>query len=294
MFSFKRFITTNTPSVRPSALHECIGVTMRVADKVILVKNRDRAYNPDLEIVHTLINKTEVAYLHDITTDWSEGMNEHGIGIVNTALIVGYDEDEKKILKSGGKPSKDGARIRYALGHTSIHDVVQAVSTYQGGVKGHTIIASPEAVYTVETTSQHKAHIIKHEPGTFLVRTNHGDEYVDAGYTQADEPEDYKSSVTRREGAIQLLRNVTQVDEVLPALRTQLYDRHSNLNVVRDTSKMSTSSQMLLNLTDLRMEIDYLPTHTDAMNGVTQKLPSGYTPKIAIDIKKVAVRPKTK
>jgi hypothetical protein len=71
----------------PALMAECIGITMRVGGTVILAKNRDRAYKPDLEVVHTQENGTELAYLHDITTDWSEGMNEHGIGIVNTALI---------------------------------------------------------------------------------------------------------------------------------------------------------------------------------------------------------------
>lgn len=282
MLTFRQFLSESR--IR---LAECIGLTMNAGGKVIVAKNRDRAYKPDLEIIHTLIDGTEVAYLHDVTTDWSEGMNEAGIGIVNTALFVGYDEDEKKILKSGGKPSKDGARIRYALSKKSIEEVVKAVSSYKGGVKGHTIIASPDAVYTVELTSQHKAHIIRHEPGTFLVRTNHGDEYLDAGYTQADDPEDYKSSVARREGAINLLHNVTKPEEVLPALRTQLYDKHSNLNVVRDTNKMNTSSQLLLNLTDLTLELDYFPEQTDKMLGVQEDLPDDYIPKLTITTRKV-------
>ena len=273
-----------------SLLHECIGVTMRVNKHVILAKNRDRAYKPDLEVVHTRIDGTEVAYLHDITTDWSEGMNEYGIGIVNTALIVGYDEDEKKILKSGGKPSKDGARIRYALSKKTIEDVVEAVSSYQGGVKGHTIIVSQDTVYTVETTSKHKAHIIKHKPGTFLVRTNHGDEYPDAGYTQADEPDDFKSSVARRDDAIALLRDVKTVADVLPAMRTQTHEPHSNLNVIRDTKKMSTSSQMLLDLTARTLQLDYIEKYTDAMKGVVTKLPKDYSPKITIQINKITDR----
>jgi hypothetical protein len=45
-------------------------------------------------VVHTIIYGVEVAYLHDMITDWSEGMNEHGIGVVNSALLVGHDEAE--------------------------------------------------------------------------------------------------------------------------------------------------------------------------------------------------------
>ena len=36
----------------------------------------------------------------DVDTDWSEGMNEFGIGLVNSALFVKRDEKEKKLKKS--------------------------------------------------------------------------------------------------------------------------------------------------------------------------------------------------
>ena len=80
-------------------LNECIIISKEVNDKFILAKNRDRAYKPKLEVVHTIINGVEVAYIHDMITDWSEGMNEFGIGIVNSALMVGHDEAEAKLVK---------------------------------------------------------------------------------------------------------------------------------------------------------------------------------------------------
>jgi hypothetical protein len=64
----------------------CIIVSKEINDKFVLAKNRDRAYKPTLEVVHTLLDGVEVAYLHDVTTDWSEGINEFGIGAVNSAL----------------------------------------------------------------------------------------------------------------------------------------------------------------------------------------------------------------
>lgn len=280
MLSFRTFTA-------PRDLTECVGVSLTVDKHIILAKNRDRAYKPDLEIIHTLLGGTEVAYLHDIATDWSEGMNEHGIGIVNTALFVGYDEDEKKILKKGGKPSKDGARIRRALTKRTLDDVVKSVSSYAGGVKGHTIISSPDATYTVELTSRHKAHIIRRPPGTFLVRTNHGDEYPDAGYTQADEPEDYQSSVVRRANAIAMLKQAKHLDDVLPALRHQQYDPHSNLNVLRDTKKMSTSSQLLLDLSALTLELDYLADKVDKTPKIVRVFPDGYQPRITVRLRKI-------
>ncbi len=47
-------------------INECIIVSKEVGDKFILAKNRDRTYNPELEIVHTIIDGVEVAYLHDL------------------------------------------------------------------------------------------------------------------------------------------------------------------------------------------------------------------------------------
>jgi len=108
-------------------LLECIIVSKEVNDKFVLAKNRDRAYKPVLEVVHTLLNGVEVVYLHDVTTDWSEGMNEFGIGLVNSALMVGHDEAEKKIVKKKGKPSKDGARIREVLSQKTLKDAVRTV-----------------------------------------------------------------------------------------------------------------------------------------------------------------------
>ena len=53
-----------------------------------------------------MINNEEVCLLHDRTTGWVEGMNGNGIGVVNAALAVGYDEEEKKFIKFYGMSSK--------------------------------------------------------------------------------------------------------------------------------------------------------------------------------------------
>ena len=86
-------------------INECIIVHKKLGDTTIMAKNRDRMYKPELEVVHELINGVEVVYLHDVITDWSEGMNEFGIGVVNTALMVGFDEKEKQLVKKTGKKS---------------------------------------------------------------------------------------------------------------------------------------------------------------------------------------------
>ena len=48
-------------------------------------KNRDRNYTPKLKVVREISgNGIEVCYVQDQDTDWSEGMNSNGIGLVNS------------------------------------------------------------------------------------------------------------------------------------------------------------------------------------------------------------------
>ena len=111
-----------------------------------------------------------------------------------------------------------------------------------------------------------------------------------AGYTPKEHPEDYESSVERHDDAVKALRKVRRPEEVLQALRNQPHAPHSNLNMFRDTNKLFTSSQVLLNVTDLVLELDWMSTKVEKMHGVNDKLPKGYTPKITIDIQKLTDR----
>jgi hypothetical protein len=248
-----------------------------------MAKNRDRMYSPELKVVHRLINGVEVVYLHDVLTDWSEGMNSMGVGILNTALMIGYDEKEKQIVKKTGKKSKDGRKIRVTLSQPSIQKSLISAVKYMGGIKGHTFIASPEHTITIETTSQHKAKIKLRDSDNGVVRTNHGHEYWNAGYTRG---EDYLSSKIRKSSAEKVLRKNEEYFDILDALRNDFYDTKSNLNMTRKTNKMFTSSQIMLNLSDLVFRLDYFEDKVKKFHGIETQLPSDYSPKIRIDINK--------
>lgn len=266
-------------------LGECIIVSKEIGDKYILAKNRDRAYNPQLEVIHTIIDNVEVVYLHDIITDWSEGMNEFGIGVVNTALMVGFDEEEKKIVKKKGKPSKDGAKIRKALGSSNLKEAIRYAVQYEGGIKGHTFISSPKTTVSIETTSKHnpKINLVNREHP--MVRTNHGHYYTDAGYT--DGP-DYKSSIVRKISAEKQMDKADDWNLIAPLMRNNFYKDDSPLNMKRDTKKMSTSSQLVLNLTDKIFQLSYFENKVESFEGIKVNLPKGYTPKIKIEVKKIS------
>ena len=62
---------------------------------MVIGKNRDRNYKPKLKIVRDRTSYgVEVCYVIDADTDWTEGMNEYGIGVVKTALFVKRDEKD--------------------------------------------------------------------------------------------------------------------------------------------------------------------------------------------------------
>ena len=263
-------------------LNECIIVSKKFGNDMVLAKNRDRAYKPLIEVVHTLMNGIEVVYLHDITTDWSEGMNELGIGVVNTSLLVGYDEKEKQIISKTGKKSKDGIKIRTALGQKTLSKALLSVVKFNGGVKGHTFVADPNHLITVEMTSKHAPIIKQQDPTKSYVRTNHGLAHPDAGYTEGP---DYKSSIVRRASAKAAITKLKDWRDELKALRTNRYSHDNPNNMSRDTDKMMTTTQMQLNLTRKIFTINYFGDRVEGFKGIRSELPSDYMPKIQIKIK---------
>jgi hypothetical protein len=266
-------------------LQECIIVSKEVDDKFILAKNRDRAYAPTLEIVHTIMDGIEVAYLHDTTTDWSEGLNENGIGVVNSALLVGHDEAEHKIVKKGGKPGPDGDKMRNIIKQPTLKDAIKAAVTYKGksglSLKGHTFVSSPKQMVSIETTSKHKPDIQIQNTESPVVRTNHGHMFTDAGYTHGEK---YLSSQMRKISAEKSVDKVEDWKEIANAMRKEFFPKRPQMNMKRDTSQMSTSSQTVMNLTDRILQITYFKDKVKEFKGINSDLPEGYIPKIKIEV----------
>ena len=107
-------------------MEECIAIASMFGNDMIIGKNRDRNYNPNLKVVRELTGYgVELCYVVDEDTDWSEGMNSYGIGIVNSALFVKRDEKDYDKSKKKKAPSKDGVRVREALGKGTFADTVK-------------------------------------------------------------------------------------------------------------------------------------------------------------------------
>ena len=110
---------------------ECVAFSKKFGDDVVLGKNRDRNYTPELKVVREMSgNGIELCYMVDQDTDWSEGMNSNGIGLVNSALFVKRDEKDFDKSKKEKAPSKDGIRIRHALSKDTLTEVVKSLVNF--------------------------------------------------------------------------------------------------------------------------------------------------------------------
>ena len=269
-------------------LRECIVVAGRASGGHVMGKTRDRNYKPSLKVVRDIINGLEVAYVLDTRTNYLEGMNEKGVGVLNAALLVSRDEKAAdnywRRQKSKKGSSNDGPRILHALGMPTLQKCIKSLVGYSSGIKGHTLAGSPKSLYAIELTSKNNPIIKRLDPSTgFDVRTNHGIEHPDAGYTPTRHPDDYLSSKIRKANAEIALADVEDPEALMPAIADQHFSSGSNMNMLRRTDDMRSSSQVLLNLAERELICYYFPNECDFI-GVEDKTPPGHDHKINVRI----------
>ena len=275
----------------PAALGECITVAKMFDGNMVLGKNRDRNYHPKLKVVRDMTGYgIEVCYVVDNMTDWTEGMNSHGIGIVNSALFVQRDEKETKLKKTALR-SKDGVRIREVLAKSNLKDAVITALKFHGGIKGHTLIGDGNKIISIENTSRLKPIVkikdLNKEP---LVRTNHGLEHPEAGYQNGN---DKLSSELRLVNALNVLHQNADYKKLFPAFYNHKQDKGPKYDLVRAQNKLWTSSQLLMNLGKKEMILYLVPDNVEFI-GVENKLPPGRKPKIKVTIKQYKNTPEKK
>ena len=258
----------------------CIIAGRKFDDDLCLFKNRDRAYDSEVDIVHLEHEGTEMAFILDPKSGYIEGVNEHGIGIVNTALMVAHDEAEGKTAGKGPIKSKDGPKIYKALAAKTLKEAVNILITENGGIKGHTFVADGKELLCIECSRSHPARITKLDMDRVNTRTNHGISYPDAGYTKGD---DYVSSIVRRWEAQKRIQDVKHPEDIGPALMDPIHKKESPFNPVRDTDKMRTTSQLLINTTRPRMILYLIPGH-GTLRSVRNALPNKRKPKIPVRV----------
>lgn len=261
----------------------CIIATGVFDGSRILFKNRDRNYTPKVTVYHEFRDGVEVLYMRDMATGWVEGINENGLGIVNSALLVGRDESEKRlVVENDGKKLKDGRIVLDALSQRSVDAALEVVQTQRGGLMGHTIVADPDGGVSLEMTTKH-APKVNHLDDQIYVRTNHGIVYPEAGYTEG---EDLVSSVARRERAVSRFKEMQKPSDIAPGIYGhRIFDHSDPNNMVRDTDNLRTVTQMVLDLTKRKMYLYLIPGKVHFM-GYVNELPPDYKPKIKFEVYK--------
>ncbi len=273
-------------------LRECIIIGGKASGGHVLGKARDRNYAPHLEIIRDLTSDgLEVVYIHDKDTNYLEGMNSEGIGVINAALLV--SEDEAAANKFWGRNKKkgtsnDGPRIARALTFPKLSQVIKSLVGYDTGLKGHTFVGSPTSLYSIEMTSKHNPVVKKLDPEAgFDVRTNHGEDHENAGYTPSGFPEDYVSSKVRKASAAAAIADLEDHEEIMPAIATQQFEPESNYNTLRKVDQdqgMRTSSQVMMHLDKLELMCYLIPGEC-SFEGIIDKTPDDYEPRIKIKVK---------
>jgi len=290
--------------VEKRSVNECTVAGVRLDDGVVLAKNRDRGYTAEMEMVHELLDNVEIAYWHDVDTDWSEGMNEFGIGIVNSSLMVNDDEKESDKIKAAKeekeynkdkkrKPrhASDGAKIRQALLQKNIRDCIKVLISSKGdgsakvkGVTGQCIVSDGNEIYIIEHSSVDVPIIKKlKNDKKVVVRTNHGIYHKDLGYQSGPKKE---SSDSRMELAKEHLQDAKTDQDVLDLMKKK-YKKDPYLNPYRTTNKfhMQTVGQIMMNCDKKEITIRLDKKHGE-FTGIENLLPKGYEPKIKINIEK--------
>jgi hypothetical protein len=285
-------------------LNECTVAGVRLKDGIVLAKNRDRGYTAEMEMVHEVLDGVEIAYWHDIDTDWSEGMNEFGIGIVNSSLMVNDDEKESDKIKAAKeekehnkdkkmspKHATDGAKIRQVLCQKNLRDAVKVLISTRGdgsskfkGVSGESIISDGKEIYVIEHSSVDTPVIKKlKDDRKVVVRTNHGIFHKDLGYQSGPKKE---SSHTRFELAKENLQKAETDQDVIDLMKKK-YKKNPMLNPYRTDNKfhMQTVGQIMMNCDKKEITIRLDKKHGE-FTGMEKLLPKGYEPKIKIKIEK--------
>ena len=287
------------PDSNISPINECVIAAKRLTinDKdehieteessYVLMKHRDRSYNVNCSIVHTVIDGIEVVYLRDDDTYWQEGMNDKGICIINSSLSLAdenmgdkdKDKDKDKSRTTTSKFSEDGEKIVKALSMKNIDDAIHFAKTWKGGIQGNTLVATDIELYTICCTSKHPAVVTKLDGLDQVIFTNHSDVHMDAGYQSGAKR---KSTVMRKKLAEEILKGTSTPNEMLNKMRKQKYHRKSHLNPLRSTDTLVTTSQMMLDPKNLHFHLTIVKKYTENFKGIVDQCPTGWVKKIKI------------
>lgn len=235
-------------------------------DRIVLFKNRDRNYDPDVKIVHDKVHNVEMIYMLDTESGWLEGINEYGICVVNSALMVIDDEKDNGKKKSENLGLKDGQMMRKVLSCKTLEEAADAICK-GSQVLGHNFITDGHKVICVEQTKKGielglsgEIHKRKLNRSKTHVRTNHGIWNPLTGYQYGENRE---SSLVRRRRAQKILRGVKKVEDIATSVYNSRFDRLDDPFTVTRVPEASlwTSTHMVIDPLNLKLMVYIIPEH---------------------------------
>ena len=231
------------------------------------VKNRDRNYQPTVQIVQSNRTGVQRLYLDDLKTRYTEGVNEFGLSILSASLSIKSDEKEADKVDGDDRDasymSPDGKDIRDALLTKSPMQAIRLLVERERA--GCTFVFNEKDCYLLEGGFTIKKEDAKDKevPRDYIykilkitdyaVRTNHGVVLPQLGY-KVDAADPYfararKSSEVRRKIALNGVKNCTDPLEMMNAI-SETPNKDAFMNPIRlgDTNKgdMVTTGQLML------------------------------------------------
>jgi len=222
--------------MKPKNLNECV-IGSKISDGgCFLGKNRDRSYNPNVEIIHGVYPKIEYVIIHDTDTGYMEGVNAtSGYAILNSALLNGADFGKNK--------SDEGKNLVMALLNCfSLESIIDSL-TKKYPVYGNSIIATRDSICILECTPEKAAYKEYTNVGDYVARSNHGVLIPDVGYRPKD-TEDYLSSMTRLAASEIIIDGADSLDEFLSGLCYPLFGKYGAVNTSRESDYLYTTAQI--------------------------------------------------
>jgi len=259
----------------------CVTFAGTFDNSVVLGKNRDRNYIPHVVLVHLEFLGTEIAVLFDTKTGWCEGINQYGVGVVNSTLVVADISEIEKIQK--GTHKSNGPKLLAALAQDNPEDALLTLKL--ANLEGHTFVGNKSTVFQMENPENHGPKVSRLNLDHLEVRTNHGYFYQDAGYHTN------QGSIVREALAYATLSRAEDLkpSQLFPRLtETRPFLPYSNLNPVKDhfkSDKMRTTTQMAIDLSAGELHLYLLPGRV-TFDGVINLLDR--EPKIPVHVHKYA------
>ena len=217
----------------------------------VVVKNRDRNYIPEISFKFSKKDGLDRMLFVDNMTEYMEGMNINGVGILGTSLMVIDDEEVITSPNSGAR--SDGDKIKEALAEKTPEKAAQTVIDLE--LTGCTFVFDEEKLFVIEacinTDEKYYYDMNEIKQSQTIARTNHGIWLDWAGYQYGvDKNQDLsrESSEERLKQAQKVLKKAKTPQDLIDGLCMQP-NKNTQMNALRTTTerkKMRTTAQEMI------------------------------------------------